>query len=107
MHMHVRVISPHVYAIWPRRQQDDTYVPPALAGLGTRASAALGWLYALLARADRAGCGLYVRAVLATCAINPMSALLLSGMGLNQLLLAPRYSQALRLAVPELDLAAL
>ena len=34
-----------------------------MAGLGTRASAALGWLYALLARADRAGCGLYVRAV--------------------------------------------
>ena len=56
-------------------------------GLGARSRAALDWLHALVARADGAGCGLYARAVLATCAINPAGALLLGGMGFNQVLL--------------------
>ena len=56
-------------------------------GLGTRSRVALDWLYALLARADGAGCGLYARAVLATCAINPAGALLLGAMGFNQVLM--------------------
>ena len=56
-------------------------------GLGARSRVALDWLYALLARADGAGCGLYARAVLATCAINPAGALLLGAMGFNQVLM--------------------
>ena len=62
---------------------DDAARPPHIS----RARVAIAWLHALLARADGANCGLYARAVLLTCALNPAGALLLGGFGLNQLLL--------------------
>ena len=83
---------------------DDAARPPHIS----RARVAIAWLHALLARADGANCGLYARAVLATCVINPAGALLLGGMGLNQLLLALQHghSHRTRLAVAELGYCA-